>query len=207
MGAELLLSVGPRRLPSKLQLAHTGSLIKRFLNPSQELLMKSCINCHSLSEFGGCRRCLSGHRSYRPNLRKQECLNCKITETPLCRRDVETNAFLCNACGLYLKTHSRHRPVDWKSTGIKRRRRKTLALFKADGSTRPIGHRRSLSDSHIQYAAHTGHSFKARNEAYKLHQRNDLGGLVRSMERLVAFPEISRKEKLPSFKVFMQSIS
>lgn len=53
----------------------------------------------------------------------QSCINCKVTETPLWRRDLLGN-HLCNACGLYYKTHEAHRPIDWKATTIKRRKRK-----------------------------------------------------------------------------------
>ena len=55
----------------------------------------------------------------------QECFNCKATETPLWRRSLDGN-HLCNACGLYFKTHSSHRPVDWKATSIKRRLKRKL---------------------------------------------------------------------------------
>lgn len=40
----------------------------------------------------------------------QVCENCGTTQTPLWRKDKETGMILCNACGIYLKTHGRHRP-------------------------------------------------------------------------------------------------
>jgi len=39
-----------------------------------------------------------------------ECENCGQTHTPLWRRS-EKNELLCNACGLYVRTHHTHRPI------------------------------------------------------------------------------------------------
>lgn len=55
-----------------------------------------------------------------------ECENCAQTSTPLWRRS-EKNELLCNACGLYIRTHGTHRPVnsatkDRKGEGAKKRR-------------------------------------------------------------------------------------
>jgi GATA zinc finger len=41
----------------------------------------------------------------------QTCENCGTTQTPLWRKDRETGVMLCNACGIYLKTHGRNRPL------------------------------------------------------------------------------------------------
>jgi uncharacterized Zn finger protein (UPF0148 family) len=41
-----------------------------------------------------------------------QCFNCQVTKTPLWRKDAEGQT-LCNACGLYYKTHKRHRPQTW----------------------------------------------------------------------------------------------
>lgn len=50
------------------------------------------------------------------------CQNCGTTTTPLWRRDDSGNT-ICNACGLYYKLHSVHRPVSMKKNSIKRRKR------------------------------------------------------------------------------------
>jgi len=42
---------------------------------------------------------------------QQVCDNCGTTSTPLWRKDRESGQVLCNACGIYLKTHGRHRPI------------------------------------------------------------------------------------------------
>jgi hypothetical protein len=42
---------------------------------------------------------------------QQVCDNCATTSTPLWRKDRESGQVLCNACGIYLKTHGRHRPI------------------------------------------------------------------------------------------------
>ncbi|PYH94286.1 hypothetical protein BO71DRAFT_430121 [Aspergillus ellipticus CBS 707.79] len=50
------------------------------------------------------------------------CQNCGTTDTPIWRRD-ENDLPICNACGLYLKSHQRHRPKEMWSSKIRRRAR------------------------------------------------------------------------------------
>ncbi|CCG81026.1 putative GATA transcription factor [Taphrina deformans PYCC 5710] len=50
------------------------------------------------------------------------CQNCDTTTTPLWRR-AEDGTNLCNACGLFLKLHSRPRPIALKSNIIRSRNR------------------------------------------------------------------------------------
>ena len=57
---------------------------------------------------------------------KPICFNCRAESSPLWRKIPQgmedAGSSLCNACGLYLKTHSRHRPVDWKAKLSKKRK-------------------------------------------------------------------------------------
>ena len=40
----------------------------------------------------------------------RSCTNCATTESPVWRKD-NNKKFLCNKCGVYLKTHGRMRPL------------------------------------------------------------------------------------------------
>lgn len=79
------------------------------------------------------------------------CQNCTTSTTPLWRRD-EAGSVLCNACGLFLKLHSRPRPISLKTDVIKSRNRvknsgqsaKKKSLFdppRSENGTPSPGHR------------------------------------------------------------------
>ena len=69
------------------------------------------------------QRASSGHK--RPAVARTDvnCAHCDTSNTPLWRKDRATGLMLCNACGIYLKTHGKHRPLD--------------GAFKSNGAIRP----------------------------------------------------------------------
>ncbi|KAI9268561.1 hypothetical protein EDC94DRAFT_600568 [Helicostylum pulchrum] len=71
-------------------------------------------NRHQHNGTDECRDCKT--------LKNTRCYNCDTSTTPLWRRDDEGNN-ICNACGLYYKLHSVHRPLSMKRTIIHRRKR------------------------------------------------------------------------------------
>lgn len=68
-----------------------------------------------------------------PTRHGQTCENCNTQQTPLWRKDRDTGQMLCNACGIYLKTHGRHRPL-----GTSRHRQTP-----SDRAAKPSGRRSS----------------------------------------------------------------
>jgi len=58
------------------------------------------------------------------------CVNCKTHNTPLWRRG-HRGDYLCNACGLYWKIHSTHRPLSLKTDVIKPRNRSSPKVITA----------------------------------------------------------------------------
>jgi uncharacterized Zn finger protein (UPF0148 family) len=78
------------------------------------------------------------------------CANCQTTTTPLWRRD-ESGHPICNACGLYFKLHSVHRPITMKRSTIKRRKRVTAATMATHKPmvihSQPIISKRPLEDA------------------------------------------------------------
>eukprot|EP00951_Prasinocladus_malaysianus_P005399 scaffold38299_cov46-Prasinocladus_malaysianus.AAC.1 len=63
--------------------------------------------------------------SKRPALARTDvnCAHCGTSNTPLWRKDRNTGLMMCNACGIYLKTHGKQRPL----TGY----------YKTNGAIRP----------------------------------------------------------------------
>ncbi|KAG5461440.1 MAG: hypothetical protein BJ554DRAFT_6370 [Olpidium bornovanus] len=50
--------------------------------------------------------------------RKNSCVNCGTTTTPMWRRTPDRQQTLCNACGLYFKQYQRHRPTKVPRAGV-----------------------------------------------------------------------------------------
>ena len=55
-----------------------------------------------------------------PNKQGTACGNCHTTYTPLWRKDCNTGEILCNACGIYLKTHGKPRALEGMMAGSQR---------------------------------------------------------------------------------------
>ncbi|KAH9385721.1 uncharacterized protein NEMAJ01_0617 [Nematocida major] len=84
------------------------------------------------------------------------CENCKTNITPLWRRS-ETGNYLCNACGLYLKIHKKHRPVKFMSKEIKHRQRQPVSRILADGTTE--GYELAYNEIGVQNTGGKNHAF------------------------------------------------
>ncbi|KAL0054329.1 hypothetical protein WJX82_007210 [Trebouxia sp. C0006] len=52
-----------------------------------------------------------------PSKQGTACGNCHTTYTPLWRKDCNTGEILCNACGIYLKTHGKPRALEGMMAG------------------------------------------------------------------------------------------
>jgi len=61
-----------------------------------------------------------------PKIVGRECANCRTTESPMWRKHTTNRTYLCNKCGIYLKTNGRERPLTkaalywYRSRGAKR---------------------------------------------------------------------------------------
>lgn len=64
---------------------------------------------------------------------KVTCSNCGTDSSPLFRRDAE-GLYICNACGLYLKSHGHHRPMKVVARGIGENRIAKRKAAKGEGS-------------------------------------------------------------------------
>ncbi|KAJ2448462.1 hypothetical protein GGI03_007218, partial [Coemansia sp. RSA 2337] len=58
----------------------------------------------------------------------KKCTNCMTAETPSWRRHPDTQALLCNACGLYLRLHRKPRPITIDESGNVQVIRKNAAI-------------------------------------------------------------------------------
>lgn len=82
-------------------------------------------HCDGTGGPSSCNGC-PAYNQHQVNRQALVCANCGTNTTPLWRRDEAGNT-ICNACGLYYKLHSVHRPVTMKRSVIKRRKRVALA--------------------------------------------------------------------------------
>ena len=66
-----------------------------------------------------------------------ECENCHTTTTPFWRR-ISTGSLVCNACGLYFKTKSRHRPIALQQYNGRRLRSKEYRCVNCLTTSTPL---------------------------------------------------------------------
>lgn len=64
-------------------------------------------------------------RNYMRTRKIRICSNCKTTETSIWRWSQGKCKLLCNACGLYEKTHRKNRPIAYNESGNPRILKKT----------------------------------------------------------------------------------
>jgi len=88
-------------------------------------------HCDGTGGPSSCNGC-PAYNQHQVNRQALVCANCGTNTTPLWRRDEGGNT-ICNACGLYYKLHSVHRPVTMKRSVIKRRKRVALANGSVNG--------------------------------------------------------------------------
>lgn len=93
-------SGGPSGLPSAKRPRHSSAAA-----PGAEHAASAGPAAHSRSARGDTA-------TLNPHKVSTACGNCGTTNTPLWRKDRATDTILCNACGIYLKTHGKSRPVD-----------------------------------------------------------------------------------------------
>jgi len=85
----------------------------------------------------------------------QTCENCGTQQTPLWRKDKETGVILCNACGIYRKTHGVDRPVTApKPVKVPHHDPSMLATFYKG----PRSERSAASTERIEALRQIGHS-------------------------------------------------
>mmetsp|Transcript_22314 Transcript_22314/g.56092 ORF Transcript_22314/g.56092 Transcript_22314/m.56092 type:complete len:375 (-) Transcript_22314:621-1745(-) len=81
----------------------------------------------------------SARRRHPPARSDIACAHCGTSNTPLWRKDHTTGTILCNACGIYRKTHGVDRPLDgfFKSNGALRAAPGTAARSQPRPQTQP----------------------------------------------------------------------
>ncbi|KAI8325177.1 hypothetical protein GQ54DRAFT_308578 [Martensiomyces pterosporus] len=87
----------------------------------------------------------------------KRCTNCFAAETPSWRRHPDTQALLCNACGLYLRLHRRPRPITVNDAGHIQVIRKNAAV------------QREPINVHAESREHVGCAFGASTLALLYH--------------------------------------
>lgn len=93
-------------------------------------------------------------KAYRPP-RQLECHNCHVTKTPLWRRTPDRAHSLCNACGLYYKQYSTHRPLHVRQKQQTSKQSSPIASPTASVSpvTSPMNNLTSPASSAVEVAA------------------------------------------------------
>ncbi|KAG9294030.1 hypothetical protein G9A89_019368 [Geosiphon pyriformis] len=94
-------------------------------------------HCDGTGGSSSCDGC-PAYNQHQVNRQALICTNCGTNTTPLWRRDEAGNT-ICNACGLYFKLHSVHRPVAMRRSVIKRRKRVALTSSSPPAPHHPRG--------------------------------------------------------------------
>jgi GATA zinc finger len=107
------------------------SLISQSLNDPPNLAFRSSSKSQSLND----------PQDVKLQDTPKTCNNCHTSNTVLWRRTTE-GITLCNACGLFYKLHSVHRPLRMKTDVIRKRNRKSKKDLLVDAAKKPSSDRK-----------------------------------------------------------------
>lgn len=125
--------------------------------------------------------------------RNTRCFNCDTATTPLWRRDDDGNN-ICNACGLYYKLHSVHRPLSMKRTIIHRRKR--VHMVRKYAQEPPIQQRRQSYEEESDSSSALDIPISIPRRRSSLHQ----------LSPIIDSSNASPSESLPNIQSFLNTL-